>query len=624
MHVVDLLDPIASVAVTALVNGLWQGLLVLGLVWGVVQVVETRWPLNATTRYAVWALTLAVIVCLPVGAGLMAETLPAAQPAPVHDEAVVVLPEEAIAPVPLPGEAAVKEAQTLTLAEEREVVEAPVEVSVSEATTVEYEPAPATSSVVWRRALPFSMGRWMPFLFGIWVIGVVVLALRVGYGCLHVRRLKKSSIALPPVYQHRLDMWRRKHGLRRPVQIASLADWPIPVAVGLRRPMILVPAGLLDTLTEAEFDQVMLHELAHLQRRDDWTNLFQKIAQALLFFHPAVYWLGQQMEREREMACDDWVVSLTRQPKSYASCLTRLVELKVRSRVALVAPGMAVGKEHLFERVGRLLDQQCQATAGLYRTGFLTVMLSLVAAVLLIALAAPFFTPSQPAEVVAAEPILVVSTEAAVVALDEPTPVVVVEPVVRVKAAEPVVVPEAVVVIEPVVVAVEGVDAVAPLALHATNAGMQDAQPRLRQARAERADLSVASWVRVLKASAGIASSSDRMRFLTDAASRMPANEAVYAAYLGAVSTISISGDRHRALLTLLNHHHPGQTSMLLLLEVTESITTSGDRARVLIEIAPMLPRDDTVRDAYLAVVQSLSSSSDYDRVLAALMRTQR
>ena len=90
MDVFDLLDPAASVTVAALVNGLWQGLVLLGLVWSLLRIVERRRRLNATTRYAVWSVTLIAVLCLPVGAALMAATSPEASSQPVVAETVVV------------------------------------------------------------------------------------------------------------------------------------------------------------------------------------------------------------------------------------------------------------------------------------------------------------------------------------------------------------------------------------------------------------------------------------------------------------------------------------------------------------------------------------------------------
>ena len=638
MHVLELLDPAASMAVTALVNGLWQGLVLIGLVWGLLRIVEARRRLNATTRYAVWSVALVGVLCLPVGAAMMAASQP--ETAPVYDTSVIVLPEATPAPVVVletPADAAV----------EASIAIEPVEVSlasVDETQSGGQAFLPASRHLV----LPWSMEGWMPFVFGAWLLVALALVARVARGCVYVRRLKRRSIPLPPSYQQRLDAWCRAYGLRRAVKIAGVETLATPVAAGLRHPMILVPVSLLDHLTDEEFDQVMLHELAHLARRDDWTNLFHKLAQAVLFFHPAVYYVGRQMEREREMACDDWVVSMTRRPRSYASCLARLVELDVRSRAVLVAPGMAVGKEHLFERVRRLLDQGRHVTAHLSRPGFLTVVLALAAAFLLMTRVALFFAPPEP-------------VEAVVVASELSDPVIVLEPNVAVisepqreSAIEPVVVVDVQTRVVPAIqVAVElGVEPLTETAMTSVEADtivsyrpireirlnrlqstvainqsrqtMQATQPRLRQVRPSPQDLSVVSWVRVLKAAGRIGSSGDRARFLTNATRRMPANEEVYAAYLETAGTLGSSGDRSRVLSTMLKQHRLSKASMLLFLDVVQGLTSSGDRARLLLQTARVMPNDDAVHEAYLKAAESLSSSSDYRRVLSALTKEQR
>ena len=83
------------------------------------------------------------------------------------------------------------------------------------------------------------------------------------------------------------------------------------MSLGFLHPAILIPQTLLDTLSNAELEHVVLHELAHLRRRDDWTNLAQKLIVAILPIQPALYWIGRRMSIEREMACDDWVIATT-------------------------------------------------------------------------------------------------------------------------------------------------------------------------------------------------------------------------------------------------------------------------------------------------------------------------
>ena len=106
--------------------------------------------------------------------------------------------------------------------------------------------------------------------------------------------------------------------------------------IGFVNPAVVIPRWLLQELSPSELQQILLHELAHLQRWDDWTNLAQKILKALLFFHPAAWWIEKQLSLEREMACDDAVVAETANPRAYAECLTHLAEKSfVRRSLAL-------------------------------------------------------------------------------------------------------------------------------------------------------------------------------------------------------------------------------------------------------------------------------------------------
>ena len=66
------------------------------------------------------------------------------------------------------------------------------------------------------------------------------------------------------------------------------------------------------------------HELAHVRRRDDWTNLVQHCINALFFFHPAIWWVSKRISLEREIACDDQVLHSTRRPRAYALLLADL------------------------------------------------------------------------------------------------------------------------------------------------------------------------------------------------------------------------------------------------------------------------------------------------------------
>jgi hypothetical protein len=146
----------------------------------------------------------------------------------------------------------------------------------------------------------------------------------------------------------------------------------------LSRPAILLPCCLVEKLSAEELDQVGLHEMAHLARWDDWTNLVQKLIEAVFFFHPAVHWIGRQLNLEREIACDDWVIFRTGKPKPYAACLTRLVELTGRMDVPALAPGSWTTKKQISRRIEMSLNRSRNDTPRLSKASLFVSVLVLL------------------------------------------------------------------------------------------------------------------------------------------------------------------------------------------------------------------------------------------------------
>jgi Ca-activated chloride channel family protein len=129
------------------------------------------------------------------------------------------------------------------------------------------------------------------------------------------------------------------------------------MVAGLRHPSILFPRNLLVALKQAELEQIGLHEAAHLARCDDCALIVQRIVEALLVLHPVVGWIARQIDLEREIACDDFVVRASGSSRPYAACLTRVAELTSGVRSSLVAASAANERSHLTRRVDMLLDK---------------------------------------------------------------------------------------------------------------------------------------------------------------------------------------------------------------------------------------------------------------------------
>jgi hypothetical protein len=163
-------------------------------------------------------------------------------------------------------------------------------------------------------------------------------------------------------------------------------DVAVPVAVGLFDGMIVMPDHVLETFTTGDIDRFTLHELAHLRRRDDWTCMAQRLIGALLFFNPLVAFVARRLDLEREVACDDWVVSLTHDVRPYAVGLTRMAEATARGHRPIAAPAVFATRKSLSIRIERLLTRRRDARPRLSAS---PLTLSVAASVALLAVVAP-------------------------------------------------------------------------------------------------------------------------------------------------------------------------------------------------------------------------------------------
>ena len=195
--------------------------------------------------------------------------------------------------------------------------------------------------------------RWALYAVAGWGLIALMAVLRIAAGMWRLRSLRRSCV---PLEDQRLH-WKEDSafGLRR-VSVCISESINVPTAIGFVRPMVVLPAWTLTELSCDELKAVVRHELAHLARWDDWTNLIQKFLRALLFFHPAVWWIDRRLAAEREIACDDMVLAQDTNPRHYAQCLVSLAEKSFLRRSVALAQA-AVGRARLTaERVTKILD----------------------------------------------------------------------------------------------------------------------------------------------------------------------------------------------------------------------------------------------------------------------------
>lgn len=198
---------------------------------------------------------------------------------------------------------------------------------------------------------------WAFDVFICWAAIAGVLLLRLATGLLQLRKLRASYVAIDPAS---LDpaLRARLHEFQavRPVALCHSDRISVPTAVGFLKPVVVLPSWTLQELSATELDAILIHELSHVRRWDDWTNLAQQVLKALLFFHPAVWWIESQLALEREMACDDAVLAETASPRGYAQCLVALAEKSFLHRGLALAQAAVNRMRHTSLRVSQILD----------------------------------------------------------------------------------------------------------------------------------------------------------------------------------------------------------------------------------------------------------------------------
>jgi GWxTD domain-containing protein len=188
------------------------------------------------------------------------------------------------------------------------------------------------------------------WMVALWLAGVAALALRRAGGWLRARRMISSAtVPVTAQWMRRLDRLRERIGLTKVVALVESGLAEAPSVIGMLRPVILMPAGLLAGLPTEQVEAILLHELAHVRRHDYLVNLLQSVVEDLLFYHPAVWWVGRVSRRERENCCDDVVVALGSDRREYARTLAALEGMRVGE------PALAATGSGLVGRVRRLL-----------------------------------------------------------------------------------------------------------------------------------------------------------------------------------------------------------------------------------------------------------------------------
>jgi bla regulator protein blaR1 len=227
------------------------------------------------------------------------------------------------------------------------------------------------------RAVVTISSSWAVAMFLAWAVVALIGLARVALALWQVRCLKSGAAALDGgKLSPEIEVLLRDFQRTRRVELLVSSRLDVPTAVGFFSPAVVLPEWLLQGSPAEELKYIILHELAHLRRRDDWSNLAQQVVKAILFFLPSVWWIERRLALDREMACDDAVLAHSGTPQGYAECLTRVAERSFLRRQLALAQAAVARLRQLTVRVAKILDPNRQQPSHLWKPAIPAVMVT--------------------------------------------------------------------------------------------------------------------------------------------------------------------------------------------------------------------------------------------------------
>jgi beta-lactamase regulating signal transducer with metallopeptidase domain len=372
--IVESYDVTSRVILEALLNSFWPGLMVLLFAWFALRSINR---VSATTRHAIWVVCLLAIGSLPF--------LPTPKASPFNLSSPVQLPFDLSASLFRSP--------------------SPVSPIIAPQGVVAADVPSAESGIVSRAIGSLFGGRIPAALVAIWFAVASILCARIAWSYFFLFRIRRRLGLVPAVFRDCGRELAEYFGIRRRVRIFTSPLVGAPMTMGWLNPLIVLPPDLLRTLSHEELRGILAHEMAHIKRWDYVTNLVQRLTQALLFFHPAVWVIGNQLSLERELACDDWAIKLTGEPRRYAKCLTRLVESMSDTRAFAAASGIIFGKHVISRRIEMILNRERNATTSVSKAALYSAVGTAAVAVVLATLISPAIAipPGQALQVAKAQ-----------------------------------------------------------------------------------------------------------------------------------------------------------------------------------------------------------------------------
>jgi beta-lactamase regulating signal transducer with metallopeptidase domain len=213
----------------------------------------------------------------------------------------------------------------------------------------------------------------------VWLTGVFMFTIRMLGGFYFLNRLKnKAEPIVEPLWLDKLSRLCERLKIKGSVLLKESERISSPLVMGIIKPVIIFPLGLIQALATNEVEAILVHELAHIKRKDFLINIVVNVLQVVYFFHPAFWWLKAQLDAEREFHCDDITLGHLGEKLTLIRALTNASEYQGQKFQPALA--FAGKRNQLLNRVKRIIYHKPQMN---WLSGFLSLGILVLSFVLM-------------------------------------------------------------------------------------------------------------------------------------------------------------------------------------------------------------------------------------------------
>lgn len=238
-----------------------------------------------------------------------------------------------------------------------------------------------SATVTITEQLTNGVNNYSSIIVTLWFTGILILLLRFVGGLYYTKQLKKSGlITISEDIITTVNNFRILSGISRPVSIFESVLIKVPVAIGYLKPVILLPAGTITGIPPSQLEAILAHEIAHIKRSDYLHNLINSLIEIIFFYHPAIWWISNRLNEERENCCDDIAISITGNSAELAWALAGLSQNFNHHQHILAMTGK---QNHILERIKRLTGIKKSARKLSYHSYVFLIITALAAGIAL-------------------------------------------------------------------------------------------------------------------------------------------------------------------------------------------------------------------------------------------------